>query len=118
MKFRSLLLFACLAFVPGLTTKGAFAQDNPDNNAHITPRATPTPTPSPKKTQQQSPDQYERPPFPGDAPGTQPAPDRQDGYERPPCPGDAHRTGAPGESSSRDSEIDLSAKPVPEPARK
>jgi Flp pilus assembly protein TadD len=117
MRFRSYLLFFCMA-LPGFTARTAFAQDNPDNNAHITPRATPTPTPSPKKTQQPGPDQYERPPFPGDAPGTQPAPKRQDGYDRPVFPGDAPGTSPTGESSSRDSEIDLNAKPAPEPARK
>lgn len=89
----------------------AAAQDNPDNQPHIQPRATPTPTPSlsPRSTPQQ--DQYERPPFPGDAPGTAPAPRRSDGYERPSFPGDAPGTGATGESSSRDSQIDLNAKP-------
>lgn len=121
MKSRSRILLCLLAVLLWLVpAHRAAAQDNPDDKAHITPRATPTPTPSPKKTQQQTPDQYERPPFPGDAPGTQPAPKRRDdgGYERPSFPGDAPGTSATGESSSRDSVIDLSAKPAPEPARK
>jgi Flp pilus assembly protein TadD len=95
------------------------AQENQDDKAHITPRATPTPTPAPlsKPTQQQQKqNQYEPPPFPGDAPGTPPAPKRQDGYDRPTFPGDAPGTSAAGQSSSRDSQIDLSAKPEPREA--
>jgi Flp pilus assembly protein TadD len=120
MKFRSYLLLCFVPLLLGFATPGAHAQDNPDDKAHITPRATPTPTPapSPKKTQQQGPDEYERPPFPGDAPGTQPAPKRQEGYQAPRFPGDAPGTSATGESSSRDSVIDLNAKPAPEPPRK
>jgi Flp pilus assembly protein TadD len=122
MRFRSNLLLWLVPLLLGFAIHSAAAQDNPDDKAHITPRGTPTPTPapSPRKTQQQSPDQYERPPFPGDAPGTQPAPKRQDkdGYKPPPFPGDAPGNSPTGESSSRDSAIDLTAKPAPEPARK
>lgn len=117
MRFRLSILFSVLLLTLGLAAQRAVAQDNPDNQAHIQPRATPTPTPTPKATQQQQkPDEYERPPFPGDAPGTAPAPKRQDGYERPPFPGDAPGTNSTGESSSRDSQIDLSAKPEPKEA--
>jgi Tfp pilus assembly protein PilF len=108
----SLLLLA--GFI-ALAVPHAAAQNSPDDQAHITPRATPTPTPTPRKTQQK-PDQYERPPFPGDAPGTQPAAKREDGYDRPPFPGDARGTSPSGESSSRDSVIDLNAKPEPKEA--
>ncbi|HKV94051.1 MAG TPA: tetratricopeptide repeat protein [Candidatus Angelobacter sp.] len=120
-----------------LGTQRATAQDdgNQDNNPHIRPRdaATPTPTPIPKaspaqKQQDQNQGQYDRPPFPGDAPGTQPAQPRSqptskssDGYDRPAFPGDAPGTnptgaaGAKGESSSSDSQIDLHAQPKDEP---
>jgi tetratricopeptide (TPR) repeat protein len=118
MKFRSHTLLCLLAALLWLAPALAHAQDNPDDKAHITPRTTPTPTPSPKNTQQQNPNHYEPPPFPGDAPGTPPAPKRQDGYQAPPFPGDAPGTSATGESSSRDSVIDLTPKPEPEPARK
>src|SRR5262249_9067207 len=101
-----------------------------DNNPHIQPRttATPTPTPVAHPAQQQQPGQYDRPPFPGDAPGTRPAQPAQpaskssDGYERPSFPGDAPGTNpatgtsATGESSSRDSQIDLNIHPKDEPA--
>jgi Tfp pilus assembly protein PilF len=121
------LLTFLMVLIIAAPPQRAAAQDNPDDKAHITPRATPTPTPSAKPTQsQQKPDQYERPPFPGDAPGTRPAqpvPKSPDGYERPPFPGDAPGTNpttgtsSTGESSSRDSQIDLDAKPEPkEPA--
>src|SRR5580765_7872219 len=72
----------------------AAAQESQDNKPHIQPRATPTPTPSPKTSQpsQKPQDQYERPPFPGDAPGTSPT----------------------GESSSSDSQINLNARPAKE----
>jgi tetratricopeptide (TPR) repeat protein len=63
----------------------AGAQNNPDDQPHIQPRATPTPAPNEAPPQTQP---Y-RPPFPGD--------------EQP---------GASGESSSKDSQIDLSAHPV------
>jgi Tfp pilus assembly protein PilF len=77
-------------------------------------------------------DQYERPPFPGDVPKQPPldpnqaSPKRNDQYERPPFPGDAPGTsptgkslpstgsGATGESSSRDSAINLNAQPEKE----
>ncbi len=97
-----LLSFFALVF----PAEHALAQDNPDEKPHIQPRATPTPTPalqpnepSPKSQDQQ----YERPPFPGDQK-----------YERPPFPGDVPQTGegATGESSSRDSQIDLNARPL------
>ncbi len=111
MKFRSHILLLAVPFFL-LTVQRAAAQTSPDDQPHITPRATPTPTPAPKK-QQQKPNEYDRPPFPGDAPGTQPAPQRQDGYDRPAFPGDAPATSVTGESSSRDSQIDLNAKPEP-----
>ena len=119
MKFRSHLLLCVVSFLLVVPVPRALAQDNPDNQPHIQPRttATPTPTPSRKNTQPQpKQDQYERPPFPGDAPGTPPASKRDDGYERPPFPGDAPGTSATGESSSRDSQIDLNAKPEPKEA--
>jgi Flp pilus assembly protein TadD len=115
MKSRSHLLWA-LAALLALAVPRAHAQNNPDDQAHITPRSTPTPTPSPSKTPEQKQDQYDRPAFPGDAPGTQPAEKRQNGYDRPAFPGDAPGTSATGESSSRDSQIDLSAKPEPKDA--
>ena len=114
------LLFLATLLLAGL----AAAQESQDNQPHIQPRTTPTPTPSPTPTpaasqpSQKSQDQYERPPFPGDAPGTnpirpnEPSPKRKDEYERPPFPGDAPGTrptggSATGESSSKDSQIDL-----------
>jgi Tfp pilus assembly protein PilF len=134
MKVRShnaLLFFAPLL----LYAASAVAQESQDNQPHIAPRATPTPSPTPTPTPTPAPneqpskqkDQYERPPFPGDAAGTRPndpSPKaRDDRYERPPFPGDApgsSPTGgsATGESSSRDSQIDLSgnrAKDEPAP---
>ncbi|HET9837642.1 MAG TPA: tetratricopeptide repeat protein [Candidatus Angelobacter sp.] len=117
MKFRSHILLGVPVLLLGLSAPRAAAQDNQDDKAHITPRAAPTPTPTPRKTPSpQSPGQYEPPPFPGDAPGTPPVEKRQGGYERPSFPGDAPGTSATGESSSRDSQIDLSAKPAPEAA--
>jgi len=123
MKFRYPILLCALALLLSLP---ALAQDNPDDKAHITPRATPTPTPTPTPKSTPSPakqDQYERPPFPGDTPGSAPAPKRKDGYERPSFPGDApgvsptgESASPTGESSSRDSVIDLSAKPEPKEA--
>jgi len=109
-----------------LPAQRAAAQDNPDDKPHIQPRATPTPTPSPTPaTTSQQPqrpqDGYEKPPFPGDVakPGAnQPSPKPgEQQYERPPFPGDAPGTSATGESSSRDSQINLKAPPDrPEPA--
>lgn len=119
MKFRSHIFLFALSLLLALP---ALTQDNPDDKAHITPRATPTPTPTPTpkaSPAQKQQDQYERPPFPGDSAGTAPAPKRKDGYDRPAFPGDAPGTNpitgssATGESSSRDSQIDLSAKPEP-----
>lgn len=113
MKFRSYILF-CAVLLLGLAAQRAAAQDNPDDQAHIRPRATPTPTPvaSPKSTQPPAKqDQYERPPFPGDAPGTRPTSKSPDDVHHP-FPGDSSESGATGESSSRDSQIDLSAKPA------
>src|SRR6202000_3128974 len=130
------IAFAITAF----SALPATAQDNnQDNQPHITPRnqATPTPSPTPqaKPTPKPSDDQYEQPPFPGDVtkPGETPkqppldpnqaSPKRTDEYERPPFPGDAPGTsptgrslpstgsGATGESSSRDSQIDVNAHP-------
>ncbi|HLY92307.1 MAG TPA: tetratricopeptide repeat protein [Candidatus Angelobacter sp.] len=113
MKLRPHIVLCALWLLIGAGIQRSNAQENPDDKAHITPRATPTPTPaSSKPTQpQQKPNQYEPPPFPGDAPGTPPAEKRQGGYDRPAFPGDAPGTSATGESSSRDSQIDLSAKP-------
>lgn len=109
----SLLLFASYAA----------AQESQDNQPHIQPRSTPTPTPTPTPAghQQKPADKYERPPFPGDTSPAQPdgsvkAPDK---YERPPFPGDAPGTNptggsATGESSSRDTLIDLDNHPTKE----
>jgi len=117
----SLLLLAC----------SATAQESQDNQPHIQPRTTPTPTPTPTPAagQQKPPDKdkYERPPFPGDESPMRPndsSPKAQDKYERPPFPGDAPGTNptggsATGESSSRDTQIDLdnhSTKEEPAPA--
>ena len=116
MKFRIHFILSA-ALLPAFAAPPAAAQDNPDSQPHIQPRATPTPTPSPSpKSSQQQPkqDEYEHPSFPGDAPGARPAAPRSqtpDGYERPSFPGDAPGTSATGESSSRDSQIDLNAKP-------
>ncbi len=137
-------IFAVLLFTGFLAllvpAQRAAAQDNQDNQPHIQPRTTPTPTPSPTPTpaaspSQKSQDQYERPPFPGDVQKQPPLDPNEpspkpsnDGYERPPFPGDApgtHPTGksssssgsagsATGESSSRDTEIDLEARPEKE----
>jgi Tfp pilus assembly protein PilF len=116
--FTALLLMGFLALT--LPWQRAMAQTSPDDKAHIEPRATPTPTPAAKKAQpaqqQQPQDQYERPPFPGDAPGTPPTSKSNGGYERPPFPGDAPGTSPTGESSSRDSQIDMKARPKEEPA--
>jgi tetratricopeptide (TPR) repeat protein len=126
MKYRFHVLFVFMVGIAFLGAQRALAQDNPDNSPHIQPRATPTPSPTPKASPtQQKPDQYERPPFPGDASGTRPAQPTSkspDGYERPPFPGDAPGTNpttgsaATGESSSRDSQIDLNTRPKEEPA--
>jgi len=143
MKYRIHILYILPVLLVGFAFLGAqqaAAQNdgNQDNNPHIQPRnaATPTPTPIQKaspaqKQQDRNQDQYDRPPFPGDAPGTQPAQPRSqptskssDGYDRPAFPGDAPGTnpigkaGATGESSSRDSQIDINAQPkdAPEPA--
>jgi len=115
MEFRSHIFLLIVALLLALPAPRAAAQDNPDDKPHIQPRATPTPTPTPKSTQQQpKQDQYDRPPFPGDTPGTAPAaPRRSDGYERPSFPGDAPPAGSPtGESSSRDSQIDVNSRPA------
>jgi Tfp pilus assembly protein PilF len=144
MKFSSPISIVLLAGFLALPSHHALAQESQDNNPHITPRTTPTPTPSPTPKEQATPkpsdDQYERPPFPGDVakPGEVPkqppldpnqaSPKRKDQYERPPFPGDAPGTdptgrisgsgaggsGATGESSSRDSEIDLNVRPEKE----
>src|SRR5215472_6713312 len=125
MKYRFHILFSFLIAFALLGVQRAAAQDNQDNNPHIQPKASPTPTPTPKaRSAQQQSDQYDRPPFPGDAPGTQPAEPAAkspDGYERPAFPGDAPganpTTGnTAGESSSRDSLIDLNSRPKDEPA--
>lgn len=124
MTFRSHIVLLVIAFL-ALSTY-AFSQDDQDNQPHIQPRSTPTPTPTatPRPTPKPSDDQYERPPFPGEAPGKQPplspnqsAPRSNDGYDRPPFPGDAPGTNptggnAAGESSSKDTQINLNANPV------
>src|SRR6185437_9800725 len=93
-----ILFFAALFLLPA---PRALAQDSQDDQPHITPRNSPTPTPTstatpkpaasepPAQKPAQKKDQYDRPPFPGDAPGTNP-------------------TGGSvtGESSSKDSQID------------
>lgn len=130
MKFRSntaLLFIASLLLLAGSTA----AQESQDNQPHIQPRSTPTPAPTPTATpaasQQKPADKYERPPFPGDESPMRPndpSPKAQDKYERPPFPGDAPGTNptggsATGESSSRDTQIDLdnhSTKEEPAPA--
>lgn len=127
----ALLLFGFLVLI--VCAPQALAQESQDNNPHIAPRTTPTPTPSPTPKAQPTPspsDQYERPPFPGDVPKQPPldpnqaSPKRNDKYERPPFPGDApgadptgrgsSGSGATGESSSRDSAIDLNVRPEKE----
>src|SRR4029077_2079879 len=95
--FTALLFSACL--ILAMPIHRAAAQESPDDKAHIQPRTTATPTPSPTpragQPSQKPQDQYERPPFPGDAPGASPT----------------------GESSSRDSQIDLNPRPgMKEPA--
>lgn len=125
-RFHILAIFLIAFTLQG--AQRAATQDNPDNQPHIQPRTTPTPTPTPvpkASPGQKQPDQYERPPFPGDAPGTrpaQPASKPSDGYDRPPFPGDAPGTNSTGvsngtgESSSRDSQIDLNVRTKDEPA--
>jgi len=126
-------LFPFLFLAVFMSAQTAIAQGSQDDNPHIQPGTLPAPTPTPRasKTQQtkpqDQPDQYDRPAFPGDAPGTRPAQPTSkssDGYERPSFPGDAPGTdsgsNATGESSSRDSLIDLNANPPkdePAPAR-
>ena len=118
----ALLLFSALLL---LSPSRATAQESPDDKPHIQPRTTPTPTPTPTPAAIQ--DKHERPPFPGDTSPTRPndpSPKAQDKYERPPFPGDAPGTNptggsATGESSSRDTQIDLdnhSTKEEPAPA--
>ena len=125
MKSSSHLLTALLLFAASLLVLPAYraaAQESPDDKAHIQPRSTPTPSPTPRAGQP-SPkpqDQYERPPFPGDPAKPQanePSPKANDQYERPPFPGDAPGSNPTGESSSRDSQIDLNPRPdMKEPA--
>lgn len=127
MKFRSHIVTALLLLSAFLFASPAVAQDNQDDQPHITPRNSPTPTPSPtpkpaatKPTPKPSDDQYERPPFPGDLPqkpgANQASPKPSDDqYERPPFPGDAPGTnptggGVKGESSSKDSQIDTDSR--------
>jgi tetratricopeptide (TPR) repeat protein len=121
------LIFLAFLHLPAQRAS-AQSSDSQDNQPHIQPRSTPTPTPTPtpkgsqpsQQPQNQPQDQYERPPFPGDVakPGAnEPSPkpgEKQ--YERPPFPGDAPGTSPTGESSSRDSQINLNAPPRPEPA--
>ena len=114
--FTALLFLGTLLLLPA---PHAVAQDSQDDQPHIQPRnsPTPTPTPTPNPATDQKKDQYERPPFPGDVqqkpqanePSPKPSDDK---YERPPFPGDAPGTnptggGAKGESSSKDSQIDI-----------
>src|SRR5689334_7194549 len=127
MKLRSYTFtaFAIVGFTGLLLpAQRAAAQNSPDDQPHIQPRTMPTPTPTPRASQpsQKPPDGYDRPPFPGDTPGTPAATPRTNtpnGYERPAFPGDAPGTrptggSATGESSSRDSLIDLDARPEKE----
>jgi Tfp pilus assembly protein PilF len=121
----AILFFAALFL---LSAPHALAQDSQDDQPHIQPRNTPTPTPSPtpkpaanQPTPKPSDDQYDRPPFPGDVqqkPGAnEPSPKSSDDkYERPPFPGDAPGTNptggsVSGESSSKDSQIDIDSHP-------
>jgi len=130
MKVRPNIALLFIASLLLLAGSGA-AQESQDNQPHIQPRTTPipTPTPTPAASQQKPPDKdkYERPPFPGDTSPMRPndpSPKAQDKYERPPFPGDAPGTNptggsATGESSSRDTQIDLenrSTKEEPAPA--
>jgi len=127
MKLRShtFTAFVIVGFMSLLlAAPHAAAQNSPDDQPHIQPRTTPTPTPTPKASQpaQKPDDGYERPPFPGDTSPTRPndpSPKAGDKYERPAFPGDAPGTrptggSATGESSSRDSLIDLNARPEKE----
>jgi tetratricopeptide (TPR) repeat protein len=123
----TILFFAALVL---LSAQHALAQDSQDDQPHIQPRSTPTPTPTPtpKPAADQPPaqkkDQYDRPPFPGDVqqkPGAnEPSPKSSDDkYERPPFPGDAPGTNptggsVSGESSSKDSQIDIDSHPAKE----
>jgi tetratricopeptide (TPR) repeat protein len=125
MKSRSYILTALLfsgLLLLAAPAQRAAAQESPDDKAHIQPRSTPTPSPTPRAGQQsrKPQDQYERPPFPGDSAKPQPnepSPKAKDEYERPPFPGDAPGTSPTGESSSRDSQIDLAPRPdMKEPA--
>jgi len=98
MKLRLNIL---IAFLFSLFLVLPATAQNPDNQPHIQPRATPTPTPTPEPT-----------PGPNEAaPQAQPY--------RPPFPGDEQAGENPsGESSSKDSQIDLGAHPIlSEPAR-
>jgi Tfp pilus assembly protein PilF len=129
MKVRSNIALLFIASLLLLMSSAA-AQESQDNQPHIQPRTTPTPTPTPTPaaSQQQKPaDKYERPPFPGDESPMRPndpSPKAHDQYERPPFPGDAPGTNptggsATGESSSRDTQIDMenhSTKEGPAPA--
>lgn len=124
MKMKSSPIFTAFVlagFISFMAAPRAAAQNSPDDQPHIQPRTTPTPTPTPKASQpaQKPQDGYERPPFPGDASPTRPndpSPKAHDDkYERPPFPGDAPGTSATGssttgESSSRDSLIDLNSR--------
>jgi len=97
--FRILTAFLFSLFLV-LFAAGADAQTSPDDQHHIQPRATPTPTPAPEPT-----------------PGPNEAPPQSQPY-RPPFPGDPEPGGGGGaesssaESSSKDSQIDLGARPV------
>jgi tetratricopeptide (TPR) repeat protein len=123
MKSRFHIALFLLCFL-ALSTH-AFSQDNQDNQPHIQPRNQPTATPTPQTqpTPKPSDDQYERPPFPGETQKQPPldpnqaAPSRKDGYDRPAFPGDAPGTNptggsATGESSSKDTQINLNASPI------
>ena len=109
-----------------LPAQRAWAQESQDNKPHIQPRTTPTPTPTPapKAASQRNSRRISTSGrlFPGtqrhQGP-TSPHPSRRTKYERPPFPGDAPGTSPTGESSSRDSQIDLNAhraKQEPAPA--
>src|SRR5260221_7329603 len=95
--FRILSALLCSLLLI-LSVAGANAQTSLDDQPHIQPRATPTPTPAPEPT-----------PGPNEAtPQSQPY--------RPPFPGDPEPSGGAessrAESSSKDSQIDLDARPV------
>jgi Tfp pilus assembly protein PilF len=94
MKPGFITVFILLAYCVLGPVPRAAAQQSPDDKAHIQPRATPTPAGPQKNTPAQR-DEDERPAVPAEAPGQS----------------------ATGESSSRDTQIDMNARPrTDEPA--